>query len=448
MKSAESWKVDVRHSNAVIGGSCTALAMLDSEKELLDQITLGESTFLEFKEVRFAGKRIAGPSRESLANGLAAFANSRGGILVMGINDKTRQIVGIEAYQLDAVVDFVKEICNDSIEPPIESVVVDRLWLPTSEGERVAVIKVEIPRSLFVHRSPGGYYHRVADSKRSMSTEYLNRMLQQRSQTRLIRFDEQPVARASIEHLSANLWERFRTDRSDSDRDTILRKLGLVSADEEGVLKPTVSGVLIACEDPRRWFPNAYIQAVAYRGRTIKSDSAGEPYQIDARDIDGPLDQQIADACRFVFKNMRLAASKSVGRVDRPQYDMTAVFEAVTNAVAHRDYSIYGSKIRLRLFVDRLELFSPGAIVNSISVDSLRYRQAARNETLCSLLARCTVPGDDWLAVGRKHIMEKRGEGVPIILDSSKELAGIEPEYRVIDESELLLTIHAAGADT
>ena len=73
------------------------------------------------------------------------------------------------------------------------------------------MIKVEIPRSLFVHRSPGGFLHRVADSKRPMSTEYLARMFQQRSQTRLIRFDEQIVEGASVENLTPDLWERFRT---------------------------------------------------------------------------------------------------------------------------------------------------------------------------------------------------------------------------------------------
>lgn len=73
-----------------------------------------------------------------------------------------------------------------------------------------------------------------------------------------------------------------------------------------------------------------------------------------AKDLDGPLDQQIIDACQFVFRNMRVEAFKHLGRHDRPQYDMETVFEAVVNAVAHRDYWIYGSKIRLRMFRDRL----------------------------------------------------------------------------------------------
>ena len=419
--------------------------MFDSRAELLDKIRLGESTFLELKEVRFAGNKVTGPRRGDLADGLAAFANSRGGVFVFGVEDSTREIVGIPRDRLDVVVDLVKEVCADSIDPPIEDVILDRLSLPGSAGEDVAVIKVEILRSLFVHRSPGGFLHRVADSKRPMSTEYLARMFQQRSQTRLIRFDEQMVDGAGVEDLAPGLWERFRSARSGDDRDTFLRKLGLAVPDEEGTMRPTVVGVLLASDEPRRWLPNAYVQAVAYVGDTVRTDSGRDPYQLDAADVSGPLDRQIVEACRFVIKNMKTAAFKTMGRVDRPQYDMAAVFEAVVNAVAHRDYSVYGSKIRLRMFSDRLELYSPGAIANSLAIENLRYRQSARNEAVSSLLARCPAPDETWLVSERKNIMEKRGEGVPIILDNSAELSGREPEYRLIDDAELLLTIYAAG---
>ena len=417
--------------------------MFDSKKELLDKIRLGESTFLEFKEVRFSGNRIIGPHRDSLADSFAAFVNSRGGVFVFGVEDATRDIVGIPAGRLDLVTKLVREVCSDSIDPPIEDFVLDRLSLPSSSGVEATVIKVDIPRSLFVHRSPGGCLHRIADSKRPMSTEYLARMFQQRSQTRMIRFDEQIVASARVEDLVPGLWQRFRTPRSDDDRDTYLRKLGMVGADEAGAVGPTVAGVLMASEEPRRWLPNAYVQAVAYRGDAIRTGSGEDPYQLDAVDVSGPLDRQIIEACRFVAKNMKTAAVKTMGRIDRPQYDMTAVFEAVTNAVAHRDYSVYGSKIRLRLFDNRLELYSPGAIANSLTIDSLRYRQSARNEAVCSLLAKCPAPDDPWLITDRKNIMEKRGEGVPIILDNSTRLSGKEPEYRLIDDAELLLTIYA-----
>ena len=145
--------------------------------------------------------------------------------------------------------------------------------------------------------------------------------------------------------------------------------------------------------------------------------------------------------------NMNTAAFNEQGRRGQPRYDMTAVFEAVVNAVAHRDYAIHGSKIRLRLFDNRLELYSPGSIPNSLGVESLPHLQSTRNEFVTSLLARCSVPGDiPGLITDRRTMMDKRGEGVPLILDNSRLLSGHEPEYRLIGDAELLLTIHAAGA--
>lgn len=418
--------------------------MFATRGELLEKIHLGESSFLELKEVRFAGSKIRGPRQDDLADELASFANSHGGVLVLGVHDKTREILGIPEQHLDVVERFVHELCQDSIDPPIAPII-DPLRLPAATGEDVAVIKIDVPRSLFVHRSPGGFLHRVGSTKRVMSSEYLARLFQQRSQTRIIRFDEQIVHPAELHDLQLDLWERFLTPRSRDERDDFLAKLHMARTDDDGTLRPTVAGVLMASEDPREWLPNAYVQAVSYRGVDIRTDESTDPYQLDAADISGPLDLQVVEACRFVANNMKTAAFKDQGRLDQPQFDMTAVFEAMVNAVAHRDYSIHGSKIRLRLFRDRLELYSPGSIPNTMTVEDLAYLQSARNEIITSLLAKCLVPTDKvWITTDRRTMMDTRGEGVRIIMDNSERLSGKLPEYRLIGESELMLTIWAA----
>jgi predicted HTH transcriptional regulator len=420
--------------------------MLDSRKELLDKIRLGEDSSLELKELRFAGSRVQAPSQESLADELAAFANGRGGVIVLGVTDDTRDIVGIPLDRLDVAEDFVRRACNDSIRPSLAPYI-ERLTLPSLAGEERAVLKVEIDRSLFVHQSPGGYFHRVGSSKRAMAPEYLARLFQQRSQTRLIRFDEQTVPGATLDDLDTPLWERFRTELSEDDRETFLHKLAIARQDDDGTWRPSVAGVLMATRDPRQWLPNAFIQAVAYRGTEARPREEGSLYQLDAADISGPLDAQVLEACRFVFRNMRVEATKTMGRRDYPQYHLGAVLEAVVNAVAHRDYAMYGSKIRLRMFADRLELYSPGALSNTMDLDALPYRQSARNEALTSLLAKCTVPRDlEWLPTKRRTLMDRRGEGVGVILTESERLSGRRPRYDLYGESELVLTIFAASA--
>lgn len=421
--------------------------MLGTRSELLEKIRLGEDSFLELKEVRFAGAKIRGPEQNDLADELAAFANSHGGVLVLGVQDKPRDVLGIPLERLDDVEALVRQACEQSIKPSLAPLI-ERLALPDFSGVEQPILRIEVTRSLFVHQSPGGYLHRVGSSKRQMPPDYLARLFQQRSQTRLIRFDEQAVPAATVDDLEPDLWRRFVSARTSDDRDALLQKLAMARRDEDGTLRPTVAGVLLASRDPRSYLPNAYIQAVAYRGSTI-DPAAEKAYQRDAKDFSGPLDEQIFQACEWVGRHMVVEARKGQGRQDLPQFDMVAVFEAVTNAVAHRDYSIYGSKIRIRLFDDRLEIFSPGGLPNTMTVDSLPFRQAARNEALTTLLARCPIrlPDRD-LQAHRAHIMDKRGEGVPIIVSRSKELSGKDPQYRLIDDIELMLTITAASSES
>ncbi|MDR1901317.1 MAG: putative DNA binding domain-containing protein [Treponema sp.] len=410
--------------------------MDDARQSLLKQLSLGEDSRMETKDLRYDGRFVSSPGRNSMADELAAMANTNSGVFVLGVDDKTHKITGLPLDKMDITETWVRNIANDLIDPPL-SCGIHKLFIRADDGSERAIIRIDIPRSIFVHKSPGGYFHRIGSSKREMPPDILSRMFQQRSQNRLIRFDEQIVHTADINALNKDLWERFKTPLSPPSDEEFLVKLKLIAPDEDGILHPTISGLLMASDNPETFIPNAFIQAVCYDG--LGQDA----YQLDFQDITGPLDLQIKNACRFVRGNMKTAAIKDPGRIEFPQYSMNAVFEAVANAVAHRDYSVYGSKIRLQMFQDRLELYSPGAIPNTMTIESLPLRQSARNELLTSLLARCRMNVD---AEGsrRAYIMDKRGEGVPIIVVESEKLSGKRPEYLLIDDAELRLTIFAS----
>lgn len=410
--------------------------MFDTIDELLRKIRLGEDSILEFKVIHFKGNKVSGPKRDDLADELAAMANSNDGIFVLGVDDKTREINGIPLDMLDIVEAFIREICNDVIKPPL-NVRIIRMELPDTLGVTRPVIKVDVARSLFVHKSPGGYFWRQGSSKRELTPELLARLFQQRSQARVVRFDEQTVPETSLNVLEEALWRRFATISS-ADPISTLRKLKLLFTDETNIERATVAGVLMCSRRPETWLPGAFIEAVRYRGNRQDSN-----FQADAAHITGALDQQISQALAFVRRNMTVAAMKIPGRKEIPQFSERAVFEAIVNAVAHRDYSIHGSKIRLFMFDDRLELYSPGPLPNTVTIESLSLRQATRNELITILLTRCPVEPDD-RSVGRQFLMEKRGDGVPIILNESYALSGKYPEYRLIDDAELLLTIYSA----
>lgn len=433
--------------------------VMDREKlvrELLYQIRLGEDSSYEFKKVTFKGAKIEGPSQKDLADEIAAFANTKGGIILLGVNDKVqagkpRVVAGVPQEHIDAVQGMITRACQDNITPPIAPYtrVVE---IPDHEGNQKPVIYIEIDKSLFVHVSNGKYFHRANESKKEMKPDYLARLMMQRSQARMVWFDEQPVPRSLDSDLDEALAKRFL--RGDQPASIQFKKLKLLVEDDDDKVRLSVAGALMATTEPHQWLPDAYIQAVCYSGTQRDAND-----QLDAMDITGPLDAQVIQALAFVERNMKTAATKTIGRMDLPQYSLKAVFEALVNAVAHRDYAIYGSKIRLHMFADRLVISSPGALVNTLEVGDLELRQATRNQLIATLLARCpvdninppvifgTVTVEAQRAygpnVGRAMMMDKRGEGVPVIVNESEQLSGRRPEYRMAGE-ELQLTIFAA----
>lgn len=403
--------------------------MFISPIELLEKIQLGEDSCLEFKSKL--------PDRKALARAIAAFANTEGGELVVGVSDRRtadahRDILGIELGELDNIETTVTEVCCDSIRPPV------RVITQKMKVENKYLLRVEIARSFFVHEVDGGYFAREGSTRRRMATEQLARLMQSRSQARIIRFDEQAVPDTELSTLREELYLRFiDTAVTAQDRGELLLKRRLLAKEGQSD-RASVAGILMCHDNPTVHLPNSYIQAVCYRGKVMDAN-----YQIDAKDFTGVLDRQIADAYKFVEKHNQVAARKEIGRIDYPQYSMRAVFEALVNAVVHRDYSKAEAKIRLFMFADRLELYSPGELANTLTVDTLLYNQATRNELLARLLSEVSIDADMGKQLNRKKFLELRGEGVKIILSESKALHSREPVYEMHGK-ELCLTIFAA----
>ena len=397
--------------------------MFDSLSDLIQKIHLGEDSTIEFKREL--------PRRDGLADEIAAFANARGGVILIGVDDHG-DIVGLDQQNLNQAEKTVVEICRDSIEPQVP-IFAEKLRL---DGQ--VLLKIDVPNSLFVHRSPGGYMARQGSSKWVIPKEHLARLLQSRSRVGIISPDRQSVPNSTSDTLRQDLYQRFITQEAPGHEveDLLLKRELLVREGSE--LRASVAGLLMCHDRPDDYLYNSFIQAVYYRGTKMDAN-----YQIDAQDFRGPLDQQILDAYKFVQKHNQVSARKDIGRIEQPQYSMRAVFEALVNAVVHRDYSKTVSKIRLFMFADRLELSSPGALANTLTVEQLRYGQATRNELLARLLSEITVEDIVGRHVARRYFLERRGEGVGIILDESTALSGRVPVYEQIDET-LHLTIFAA----
>ena len=227
----------------------------------------------------------------------------------------------------------------------------------------------------------------------------LARLFQDRG--RAFVFDEQQVPGATTDDLDNNRLGAFFAHRPTTiPWPDLLRNTRVTATGENEADRPTLSGLLAFGKAPQAHLPSAYVEAAVYRGSRLTSDDL-----VHSESIKGRVDAQIDDSRAFVERFMLKPARKPSGREDHPQYEIGAVHEAIVNAVAHRDYSIAGSKIRLFLFADRLELYSPGSLPNTITLDTMPYRVFTRNQLLVSFLSRMKSRRTG------HAFLESRGEG-------------------------------------
>ena len=400
------------------------------DEDIRRQLRLGEDSQWEFKQIEFHGNTPTNPSRSDFADELGAFGNADGGILLCGVSDDGT-IQGMSRERMAALDHFLVEAVTDVLEPPL------RIGVHHKELNGRAFVLVAVPRGEALHERGGQAYIRVGETKRRLSRDEGMRLAQNRTQNCNLRFDKQIVPETGFETLSERLWEPLLSATAAADPRQGLLNLRLLARDEAGVVRATVASILLCAPLPQDWFPQATIAATHFRGFDRASS------QLDAQEVAGPLSVQIADAVRFVVRNMRVSARKTPAWEDIFQYSRAAVFEAVVNAVAHRDYSVSSRRIRLSMFKDRLEIDSPGQLPNGMTIEGMEASQATRNEVIASVFGRIPVAslaGSDH----RRYLMERRGDGVSIIRKETEEVTGLPPEFELVDDSNLILRIPAA----
>ena len=395
--------------------------MFDTTDQILRQLRAGEDSRAEFKRIDMKGRRVLGPDRDSLAAGLVAFANAEGGTLFLGVDD-TGAPSGVPRDKLDVVEQWVVNIATDLCDPPIRPVF-RREVVPTPTGD-VTVVLVEIRRGLYVHRTSRGRYHlRVGSTRRDLDPTELARLFQDRS--REFVFDERKVFAATVDELSRTRLEAHFGIAPTIPWPDLLRNTRVTIRDRDEMDRPSVAGLLSFGNAPTEALPSAYIEAACYGGTRLSSDDL-----VRAERLAGPVSDQIDAGIAFVMHFMR--AGRDPGTDD--PYDIDVVDEAVVNAVAHRDYSVSGSKIRLFLYSDRLEVYSPGKLPNGLSIEEMPYRTFTRNQLLVSFLSKMRS------ARTGRVFLESRGEGVRKILEGGEAHSGRRPRYELFG-NELRLTI-------
>jgi len=324
----------------------------------------------------------------SLATSLAAFANADGGTLLYGIAERT-DAGGRKVHVVEGVSDV--KIATDHLYTAAE-MCTPKYELAAPERIDVGgktVLAVTVPEGLGqVYAVEGHYVAREGSHRRALTPDEIRALLSRRG---LFTYDRLPVPGATRAHLDDARVRQY-VDRFSSGQqmgaDALLEARELLVQPEGnpgGPLVPSVAGILLLGTDPQRFFPQARVAVVQYARTTM-----GESFL--KREIEGTVPTQLDEAEAWLVRNTLHAVElRGMDRIDRHEYPRPALREAVLNALAHRDYSQRGDRVRIYAFADRVEIHSPGGLGGPMRLDNLLVRRWSRNATLVQGLAALDI---------------------------------------------------------
>ncbi|MFN8075186.1 MAG: ATP-binding protein [Kineosporiaceae bacterium] len=365
-------------------------------------------------------KSAAGGLPRSVRETVSAFSNDRGGLLLLGLDEQASFAV---APGMDAVSirDALASLCSDAFEPPVRA----EIDIHDFEGGQVVVATIpeldQARKPCYVKAKgmTGGSYTRGGDGDRLLTPYEIYLLHANRGQPR---DDHEVVPEAGPEDLDpdavARLLRRVRRREPAAfaavDDETALIRLGVL---RRGAPRPgvTLAGLITLGQWPQQYLPQLCVTFIAVPGVHKDAIPEGAPRFTDNATIRGPLPQMIEDTVQVILRNTMTAAHvHGVGREDVGEYPVEALREAVTNALAHRDYSqhAHGTQVQVELYSDRLVVRNPGGLFGTVTPDDLGQEgvSSSRNGYLIPLLSDVYLPGTD------RVVADNRGSGIPDML--------------------------------
>ncbi|HID93247.1 MAG TPA: hypothetical protein EYP60_04025 [bacterium (Candidatus Stahlbacteria)] len=336
-----------------------------TEKELRKILKKGRSASVEFMQ--------ATVEPTDLARWIVGFANAEGGIILIGISDYG-SISGIEIAPQN--VEKLIHCPFDYCEPPVE---VEQERVSTKSG---TVLVFNVKASNRVHSTTDGIvYLRIGDEIDHLHADEILKLAYTKGQ---ISFEKQVVDNATLKHLDENLLKMYQQKlKTTLDIQDILRARGLIEVEGDGT-KLTTACILLFAKEPQKFIPNCGIDFVRFEGTKMET----EPQNIIKREIvEKPLPRLIDDVIELIKNQIkRRKPLYGLPFEERSEYPEFAWQEAIINAVAHRDYSVTGNSIQIRMFDDRLEIESPGRLPGTVKTENIVEERFTRNPIIFRVL--------------------------------------------------------------
>ncbi len=309
-------------------------------------------------------------SARKLASTLMALANADGGTVMVGVGGRPARAIGLK--DTTAARDRALQaalMCDPPLIIPLPEVV-------SLDDRQVLVITVP-PGLPHCYGLRGRYLVRDGRQDRPLAPPQLRQLLMERSERS---FESLVPPGASPDDINWDKVERYAATLEGAvalPPREILDGRGCLTRDGE----PTNAGILLFGTEPERFFPSAEIIVLRYAGRAMGDRFLRE-------DIRDTLPEQIRRAEAFLVGNMRRGARlRGLEREERTEYPVEVVREAIVNAVAHRDYSIRGDEIRVSMFSDRIEVYSPGRLPGHVTLKNILEERFSRNEVIVQVLS-------------------------------------------------------------
>ena len=358
-------------------------------------IQKGEGKTIEFKETL--------PSKNQIAKTVVAFSNTAGGKIIVGIKDKSKITKGITEEQATCWPDIISNVIYDQCYPNV----IPEISIIPFQDKILLLIDI-YPGSLkpYYLKKKGrehGVYIRVGASNRIADPDMIQELERQRMN---ISYDEQTLHLYSsddldLQKLSNDFYKLIEKKLEFSDF------LNFKLLKKQQNYHPTVGGMLLAPKNNIPEFEYACIKAARFKG--LEMDEF-----IDQKEFCGPLYEQINMAMNFakqyIAKNGKI---QGVQRIDKYEIPLSAIREALINAVVHRDYSLKGSDIKFAIFDDRIEITSPGALPKSIEIeDIISGRSEIRNNVIARFFKEINYI-EQWGTGIQKMIRQCESAGLP-----------------------------------